>query len=139
MIGYGSTVFNVNEIEEPNPEDLMNLAEQEEDRIPLARYYEVIRRLRDEKHFSFAALAEWLNDNGVSTNYSAVYRAYVRAVNMPGDVEAEWAMNPDEYDESPDDPIVPSAGKSTSNLPSAILSETITVNGKPAKQTRVKK
>ena len=43
-------------------------------------YWSTIKTLRDEKKFTFRAIAEWLGKRGIETDHSAVYRTYLAAI-----------------------------------------------------------
>jgi hypothetical protein len=55
-------------------------ARKEPRRILLTDYVETINELRNEKRFTFRAIAEWLTERGIATDHSAVYRAYLAAI-----------------------------------------------------------
>jgi hypothetical protein len=71
-------------------------AKKEPKRILLMDYIATIRTLRDEKKFTFRAIADWLGQRGVETDHSAVYRAYLAAIpeqdrwlsdNLPAEID----------------------------------------------------
>ena len=64
----------------PPPEAFLEEAKKEPKRILLMDYIRTIKILRDEKKFTFRAIAEWLADRGVETDHSAVYRTYLAAI-----------------------------------------------------------
>ncbi len=79
------------------PGDLMaDLAQREAPRRLLTEYERAISVLRDEKHFTFREIAEWLGEHGVDTDHNAVYRAYARTMT---ESEAQEAAFKDATDE----------------------------------------
>ncbi len=60
----------------PDPDELLQEAEQEPNYRDLAEYTAVISRLR-EKGFTYRNIAEWLSKRGVQIDHNAVYRVYV--------------------------------------------------------------
>jgi hypothetical protein len=64
----------------PPPEAFLKEAKKESKRILLMDYIRTIKTLRDEKKFTFRAIAEWLAERGVETDHSAVYRTYLAAI-----------------------------------------------------------
>jgi hypothetical protein len=64
----------------PPPEAFLEEAKKEPKRILLMDYISTINTLRNEKKFTFRAIAEWLVARGVETDHSAVYRTYLAAV-----------------------------------------------------------
>ncbi|HWF19789.1 MAG TPA: hypothetical protein VG754_10995 [Verrucomicrobiae bacterium] len=60
----------------PPPTALVELAELESKRRRVEEYAEVISKLRDDKGFTYRAIAEWLNKNGVPTDHNEVYRTH---------------------------------------------------------------
>src|ERR1700743_1646242 len=73
----------------PFPDDLLEQADQEPDRIELADYYSTIVRLR-QKGFTYREIAEWLVERGVDADHNAVYR--VHRNNMSEEEIAEEAI-----------------------------------------------
>jgi hypothetical protein len=63
----------------PPPEAFLEEAKQEPKRKLLMDHIGTINTLRDEKKFTFRAIAEWLAKRGVETDHSAVYRTYLAA------------------------------------------------------------
>jgi hypothetical protein len=64
----------------PPPEALLAEARKEPKRILLMDFIGTIKTLRDEKKFTFRAIAEWFAKKGIETDHSAVYRAYLAAI-----------------------------------------------------------
>jgi hypothetical protein len=76
----------------PPPEAFLEEAKKESKRKLLMDHVGTIKTLRDEKRFTFRAIAEWLAKKGVETDHSAVYRTYLAAI--PGqyrDPETDWS------------------------------------------------
>jgi hypothetical protein len=55
-------------------------AQKESKRNLLMDHARTIKTLRDEKRFTFRAIADWLGERGVETDHSAVYRVYLASV-----------------------------------------------------------
>ena len=64
----------------PDREAFLDEAKQEPKRLLLLDHIKTIQTLRDEKKFTFRAIAAWLNQHGFDTDHSAVYRAYLCAI-----------------------------------------------------------
>jgi len=64
----------------PDSEAFLEEAKREAKRILLSDHIRTINTLRDEKKFTFRAIAEWLCERGIEVDHSAVYRAYLSAV-----------------------------------------------------------
>jgi hypothetical protein len=60
----------------PPPTALIELAKREPERKRVDEYAEVISKLRDEKGFTYRAIAEWLSEHGVPTDHNEVYRTH---------------------------------------------------------------
>src|SRR5262249_34926700 len=60
----------------PPPHVLAGLAEREKKRKRVDEYVEVISKLRDEKGFTYRAIAQWLCEHGVPTDHNEVYRTH---------------------------------------------------------------
>jgi hypothetical protein len=60
----------------PAPSTLVEMAEHEPERKRVDEYAEVISKLRDEKGFTYRAIAEWLCEHGVPTDHNEVYRTH---------------------------------------------------------------
>lgn len=60
----------------PPPSDLIEQAERETARRRVDEYAEVICKLRDEKKFTYRAIAEWLSNHGVPTDHNEIYRTH---------------------------------------------------------------
>jgi hypothetical protein len=73
----------------PPPDALLAAAKEEPKRVLLMDFIATINTLRDEKKFTFRAIADWFEKRGIETDHSAVYRAYLTAVPLR-------ARNPDE-------------------------------------------
>ena len=74
------------------PEAFLEEAKKEAKRILIADHIETIKALRDEKRFTFRAIAEWLGKRGIDTDHSAVYRAYL--ADIPAEArhpEQDWS------------------------------------------------
>jgi hypothetical protein len=68
------------EPEIPLPDAFLEEARKETKRQLLSDHIETINLLRNEKRFTFRAIAEWLSARGIATDHSSVYRAYLSAV-----------------------------------------------------------
>ena len=64
----------------PSPEALLKEAKKEWKRVLLMEHIGTINVLRDEKKFTFRAIAAWLSQRGIKTDHSAVYRTYLAAI-----------------------------------------------------------
>jgi len=64
----------------PPPDAFLAEAMKEPKRILLMDFIRTINTLRDEKKFTFRAIAEWFALRGIETDHSAVYRAYLAAI-----------------------------------------------------------
>lgn len=87
----------------PSPEAFLEEAKKEPKRKLLMEYIGTIITLRDEKKFTFRAIAEWLEQRGVETDHSAVYRAYLAAIPpQERDPREDWEEvdEPDYADEN---------------------------------------
>jgi hypothetical protein len=82
----------------PAPEAFLEQAKAEPRRKLILDHVKTIRALRDEKNFTFSAIANWFCERGFPTDRSAVYRAYVMSIppnaNDP-DYEEHKNMEPD--------------------------------------------
>jgi len=73
------------------PNAFLEEARNEPKRKLLIDHIETINLLRNEKRFTFRAIAEWLTARGIETDHSSVYRAYLSAI--PDDQrhpETDW-------------------------------------------------
>lgn len=66
-----------NQADELLSEAFLVAAKNEPKRILLMDHINTISVLRDQKHFTFRAIADWLGERGIQTDHSAVYRAYL--------------------------------------------------------------
>jgi hypothetical protein len=64
----------------PNSEAFLEEAKSEPKRKLILDHVKTIKVLRDEKNFTFSAIADWFMKKGFQTDRSAVYRAYLLAV-----------------------------------------------------------
>ncbi|MEO6871475.1 MAG: hypothetical protein ABI233_04555, partial [Chthoniobacterales bacterium] len=64
----------------PVPNAFLEDAKKEAKRKLLSDHVETINVLRNEKRFTFRAIADWLTARGIETDHSAVYRAYLGAI-----------------------------------------------------------
>ena len=64
----------------PPPDALLAEAKKEPKRILLMDFIGTINTLRDEKKFTFRAIAEWFGQRGIETDHSAVYRTYLATI-----------------------------------------------------------
>jgi hypothetical protein len=62
------------------PESLLEEAKKEPKRILLMDFISTIDTLRNEKKFTFRAIADWLGERGIETDHSAVYRTYLASI-----------------------------------------------------------
>ena len=67
----------VTQTHEIRPEPLLEEAMKEQKRVLLMDHINTIVVLRDEKKFTFRAIADWLSARGVEVDHSAIYRAYL--------------------------------------------------------------
>jgi hypothetical protein len=73
----------INAIAQPDylpPEALLEQAKKEPKRILLMDHIVTIKTLRNEKKFTFRAIAEWFASRGIETDHSAVYRTYLAGI-----------------------------------------------------------
>jgi hypothetical protein len=87
----------------PAPEAFLEEAKKEPKRILLMDYIRAIKTLRDEKKFTFRAIAEWLGERGIETDHSAVYRTYLAEIPPRfRDPDTDWSEvdEPDFGDEN---------------------------------------
>ena len=66
--------------EVPSPDEFLDQAKSEPQRQLISDHIKTINTLRDEKRFTFRAIAEWLTKRGIQADHSAVYRAYLNAI-----------------------------------------------------------
>ena len=66
--------------EVPASDAFLEEAKNEPKRKLLTDHIQTITVLRNEKRFTFRAIAEWLTARGIETDHSAVYRAYLAAI-----------------------------------------------------------
>jgi hypothetical protein len=64
----------------PAPDALLEEAQNEPKRRLISDHIDTINVLRNEKRFTFRAIAEWLTKRGIETDHSSVYRAYLAAI-----------------------------------------------------------
>jgi hypothetical protein len=64
----------------PASDAFLEEAKNEPKRKLITDHIETINVLRNEKRFTFRAIAEWLTERGIETDHSAVYRAYLAAI-----------------------------------------------------------
>lgn len=64
----------------PAPDAFLEEAKNEPKRKLIGDHIETINVLRQEKRFTFRAIAEWLTKRGIETDHSSVYRAYLAAI-----------------------------------------------------------
>jgi hypothetical protein len=64
----------------PASEAFLEEAKKEPRRKLLIDHIRTIKTLRDEKRFTFRAIAGWLGKRGVETDHSAVYRTYLSTI-----------------------------------------------------------
>jgi hypothetical protein len=88
----------VTESDVPPPEAFLEEAKKERRRKLILDHTGTIRVLRNEKKFTFSAIADWFNERGFQTDRSAVYRAYLLSIPTdqidPNDTELQ-EMEPD--------------------------------------------
>jgi hypothetical protein len=63
----------------PAPDAFLEEAKSEPKRKLISDHIKTINTLREEKRFTFRAIAEWLTKRGIETDHSSVYRAYLAA------------------------------------------------------------
>ena len=68
------------DLEVPAKEAFLEDAKGEPKRKLITDHIETINVLRNEKRFTFRAIAEWLTKRGIEADHSAVYRAYLAAI-----------------------------------------------------------
>jgi hypothetical protein len=64
----------------PAPDAFLEEAKGEPKRKLIGDHIGTINLLREEKRFTFRAIAEWLTKRGIETDHSSVYRAYLAAI-----------------------------------------------------------
>jgi hypothetical protein len=64
----------------PAPNAFLEEAKNEPKRKLIGDHIQTINVLRNEKRFTFRAIAEWLTKRGIETDHSSVYRAYLAAI-----------------------------------------------------------
>ena len=64
----------------PAPDAFLEEAKSELKRKLIGDHIKTINTLREEKRFTFRAIAEWLTKRGIETDHSSVYRAYLAAI-----------------------------------------------------------
>lgn len=64
----------------PSPQNFLDEAKKEQKRILLSDYIGAIRTLREEKKFTFRAIADWLSERGIEVDHSAVYRTFLASI-----------------------------------------------------------
>lgn len=64
----------------PKPNAFLEEAKREPQRKLITDHIQTINVLRNEKRFTFRAIAEWLTERGFETDHSSVYRAYLAAI-----------------------------------------------------------
>jgi hypothetical protein len=64
----------------PSPDAFLAEAKSEPKRKLITDHIQTINVLRDEKRFTFRAIAEWLTERGIEADHSSVYRAYLAAI-----------------------------------------------------------
>jgi hypothetical protein len=64
----------------PAPDAFLEEAKREPKRQLIHDHIGTIKTLRNEKRFTFRAIAEWLTKRGIETDHSAVYRAFLGAI-----------------------------------------------------------
>jgi len=75
------------ELEFPDPSELLDEAESENPRRILGNYHEAIQVLKNSKRFTFREIAEWLTKRGVPCDHNGVYREYTKFMHPPDAVE----------------------------------------------------
>ena len=68
--------------EVPAPEAFLEEAKREPKRKLISDHSDTIRTLREEKKFTFRAIAEWFCERGIETDRGAVYRAYLLSMKI---------------------------------------------------------
>ena len=79
-----ATVFpppaRASDSEVPPSDAFLEEAKNEPKRKLISDHSETITVLRNEKRFTFRAIAEWLSERGIEADHSAVYRTYLAAI-----------------------------------------------------------
>jgi hypothetical protein len=76
----------------PAPDAFLEEAKSEPKRKLISDHIKTINTLREEKRFTFRAIAEWLTKRGIETDHSSVYRAYLAAIPEDRrDPDADWS------------------------------------------------
>ena len=76
----------------PAPDAFLEEAKNEPKRKLISDHIKTINTLREEKRFTFRAIAEWLTKRGIETDHSSVYRAYLGAIPEDRrDPYADWS------------------------------------------------
>jgi len=91
----------------PPPEAFLEEAKKEPKRTLLMDYIGTIKTLRQEKKFTYRAIAEWFGERGIETDHSAIYRtllAHYAAITPPQErhPDEDWSETeePDYGDEN---------------------------------------
>lgn len=66
--------------EVPGFDAFLEEAKTEKKRKLISDHIRTINVLRDEKRFTFRAIADWLTKRGIEADHSSVYRAYCAAI-----------------------------------------------------------
>jgi hypothetical protein len=75
----------------PAPDAFLEEAKNEPKRKLISDHIRTINTLREEKRFTFRAIAEWLTKRGIETDHSSVYRAYLAAIpEDQRDPDTDW-------------------------------------------------
>ena len=64
----------------PEAEAFLEEAKREAKRVLLMDHMDTIKVLREQKKFSFRAIAIWLTGRGIETDHSSVYRVYMLSI-----------------------------------------------------------
>lgn len=83
----------------PDPNDLLEQAQEEVGHGELRQYAKVIATLRG-KGFSFREIAEWLVKRGVSANHNSVYHVFNKHVHPAQVDEIEQRLEMESLEES---------------------------------------
>ena len=76
----------------PAPDAFLEEAKNEPKRKLISDHIKTINTLREEKRFTFRAIAEWLTKRGIETDHSSVYRAYLAAIPEDRrDPDTDWS------------------------------------------------
>ena len=75
-----STPASMPDSQVPPRDAFLEEAKKERKRKLITDHIQTINTLRNEKRFTFRAIADWLTKRGIEADHSSVYRAYLGAI-----------------------------------------------------------